>query len=105
MEGSERILYYDCFSGICGDMNLAALVDLGVPEEQLRSELGKLGLPGWRLRFTPDSKMGINGTRADVDLLPEPVGAGTAGSPRRGLASPAAPPPRTRIAPTATSRR
>jgi pyridinium-3,5-bisthiocarboxylic acid mononucleotide nickel chelatase len=94
MEGSERILYYDCFSGICGDMNLAALVDLGVPEELLRSELGKLGLPGWRLRFAPDSKMGINGTRADVDLLPEPVEAGRAGSPRRGLglAPPAAAP-------------
>jgi pyridinium-3,5-bisthiocarboxylic acid mononucleotide nickel chelatase len=83
MEGAERILYYDCFSGICGDMNLAALVDLGVPEDHLRAELGKLGLGGWRLRFSPDSKMGIHGTRADVDLLPEPVKAGG----RAGLSS------------------
>jgi pyridinium-3,5-bisthiocarboxylic acid mononucleotide nickel chelatase len=91
MAAIERVLYYDCFSGICGDMNLAALVDLGVPEDYLRSELGKLGLPGWRLRFAPDAKMGINGTRADVDLLPEPVeaagkgGPGPGAAPRRGL--------------------
>jgi len=90
MEGAERILYYDCFSGICGDMNLAALVDLGVPEDYLRAELAKLGLGGWRLKFTPDSKMGIHGTRADVELLPEPVKAGAAGMIGRGVAAPAA---------------
>ncbi len=72
----ERILYFDCFSGICGDMTIAALVDLGVPEEHLRAELGKLGLQGWRLRLKSDSKNGIGGTRADVDLLPTPVKAG-----------------------------
>lgn len=87
MGSAERILYYDCFSGICGDMNLAALVDLGVSEDYLRSELEKLGLDGWRLRFTPDSKMGIHGTRADVDLLLEPVAA----APRARLASKAGP--------------
>jgi pyridinium-3,5-bisthiocarboxylic acid mononucleotide nickel chelatase len=73
----ERILYFDCFSGICGDMTLAALVDLGVPEEHLRSELGKLGLGGWKLRFSPGSKHGICGTRADVDLLPTPLKGGS----------------------------
>jgi hypothetical protein len=72
----ERILYFDCFSGICGDMTIAALVDLGVPEEHLRAELGKLGLPGWRLRLKPDSKHGIGGIRADVDILPTPVAGG-----------------------------
>ena len=76
MVKTETILYFDCFSGICGDMTIAALVDLGVPEEHLRSELGKLGLGGWRLRFKRDSKHGIGGTRADVDLLPTPVAGG-----------------------------
>jgi len=77
----ERILYFDCFSGICGDMTLAALVDLGVPEDHLISELGKLGLPGWRLRFSKASKHGIGGTRADVDLLPVPLAGKSAKNP------------------------
>lgn len=65
---SERILYYDCSAGISGDMHLGALVDLGVPPEHLESELRKLGLPGWNLRFTRDARKGIGGTRADVLL-------------------------------------
>ena len=40
-----RILYYDCFSGISGDMNLGALVDLGVPGDYLLKELKKLSRP------------------------------------------------------------
>ena len=67
-----RILYYEPFSGISGDMHLAALVDLGVPLDYLRMELSKLGLPGWNLRLEPASKMGIHGTRADVDLTAKP---------------------------------
>ena len=37
-----RVLYYDCFCGISGDMNLGALLDLGVNENYLREELAKL---------------------------------------------------------------
>ena len=39
-----KILYYDCFAGISGDMNLAAMIDLGVSPEYLKAELAKLGL-------------------------------------------------------------
>ena len=37
-----KILYYDCFCGISGDMNLAALLDLGVPKAYLLEEIAKL---------------------------------------------------------------
>ena len=41
-----KVLYYDCFSGISGDMNLGAMIDLGIDLSYLRSELGKLNLQG-----------------------------------------------------------
>jgi uncharacterized protein (TIGR00299 family) protein len=40
-----NILYFDCYAGISGDMTVAALLDLGVPLEHLRTELAKLDLP------------------------------------------------------------
>jgi uncharacterized protein (TIGR00299 family) protein len=52
-------------------MNLAALVELGVPKDLLVTELGKLGLQGYSLHFTPDSRKGIQGTRVDVELAHE----------------------------------
>ena len=63
-----KVLYYDCFSGISGDMNLAALLDLGVPEDYLRAKLTELGISGYTLEITRSSKMGIHGTRVDVKL-------------------------------------
>ena len=69
----EKVLYFDCFAGICGDMTLAALVGLGVPEGRLRSELELLPLQGWSLRLKPDSRQGIQGIRADVELRPVPL--------------------------------
>ena len=48
---SKRILYYDCFAGISGDMNLGALVDVGVPASRLRAELLKLEIEGYELRL------------------------------------------------------
>ena len=40
-----RIAHFDCFSGISGDMTLAALFDAGVPVEPVRAGLASLGLP------------------------------------------------------------
>jgi len=44
-----KTLYFDCSSGISGDMCLSALLDLGVEEEYLVGELQKLRLDGWTL--------------------------------------------------------
>lgn len=63
-----RILYYDCFSGISGDMNLGVMLDLGVSQEYLQTELRKLNLNGWSLLVREEQRKGITGTRAIVQL-------------------------------------
>ena len=40
-----KILYCDCYSGISGDMFLAALIDAGLPTAHLLTELSKHPLP------------------------------------------------------------
>lgn len=61
-----KVLYYDCFSGISGDMNLGAMIDLGVDKSLLISELGKLNLKGWDLSVEKDQRHGITGTKVTV---------------------------------------
>ncbi|WP_333804226.1 nickel pincer cofactor biosynthesis protein LarC [Sulfurospirillum sp.] len=64
-----RVLYYDCFSGISGDMNLGALLDLGVDRHYLKQELSKLSLDTeFDLTIQPSCKMGISGTKVTVKL-------------------------------------
>ncbi len=61
-----KILYYDCFAGISGDMNLGALIDLGVDAAYLKSELEKLNIEGFHLDIKKDQRRGITGIKADV---------------------------------------
>ena len=64
-----KVLYYDCFCGISGDMNLAALLDLGVPKEYLIEEISKLKLNSeYEIKIEKAEKHGITGTRVDVIL-------------------------------------
>ena len=44
-----KVLYFDCFSGISGDMTLGAFLDLGLPLEELRRALGSLTIEGWEV--------------------------------------------------------
>jgi uncharacterized protein (TIGR00299 family) protein len=61
-----RILYYDCFAGISGDMNLGAMIDLGVDPDYLKTELQKLKIEGFHLEVQKDMRRGISGTKATV---------------------------------------
>jgi pyridinium-3,5-bisthiocarboxylic acid mononucleotide nickel chelatase len=61
-----KTLYYNCPAGISGDMNLAAMVDLGVDPARLVAELRKLDLDDWEISFTRDRRKGVSGTRCDV---------------------------------------
>jgi pyridinium-3,5-bisthiocarboxylic acid mononucleotide nickel chelatase len=68
-----RIAYLDCASGASGDMLLGALVDLGLPLEELRAELGRLPLEGYRLECRRVHRSGIHATK--VDVIAEPSGS------------------------------
>ena len=57
-----KIAYFDCFRGISGDMTLGALVDAGCSVDLLRSELGKLGVPGWTISAEKVWKNGLAAT-------------------------------------------
>jgi hypothetical protein len=73
-----KVLYYDCFAGIAGDMHLAALLDLGVDEAWLKAQLATLPLPGWRLEVGRGRRGGVAGTRVTVRVESD--------QPHRGLA-------------------
>ncbi len=64
----EKILYFDCFSGISGDMALGALLDLGLDPAKVRNELATLGVGGYELITARTQKFGIEGMDADVVL-------------------------------------
>jgi uncharacterized protein (TIGR00299 family) protein len=60
------LAYFDCFSGISGDMTLGALVDAGITIDVLRTELAKLNLPGYELTSEKTKRSGIGATRVHV---------------------------------------
>lgn len=66
-----KTLYFDCFSGISGDMVLGAFLDLGVEESYLNQELEKLHLDHYRIFGEKTKKMGISGTYCHVDAKEE----------------------------------
>ena len=62
-----RIAYFDCFSGVSGDMILGALIDAGLDLHQLNEELKKLKMGGYTLNTEKTTRQGISGTRFSVD--------------------------------------
>ena len=60
-----RIAYFDCFSGISGDMTIAAFLDAGLKLGTLSRELKKLKLKGYSLRKSVVRRSGIAGVKFD----------------------------------------
>jgi uncharacterized protein (TIGR00299 family) protein len=57
-----KLAYFDCFSGISGDMTLGALVDAGCSLELLRAGLQGLQIPGWTISSEKVWKNGMSAT-------------------------------------------
>jgi len=68
-----KIAYFDCFSGISGDMTVGALLDAGLEIETLEKELKKLGLSGYQLEVNKVVKKGISATKFKVKIKEEGV--------------------------------
>lgn len=66
-----RAAYFDCFSGISGDMVLAALVDVGWPVKELEKELNKLDLSNYHIEAERVAKQGIASTRIKIRIKEE----------------------------------
>jgi len=66
-----KVAYFDCFSGISGDMTLGALVDAGLDRSLLMESLNSLGLEGFNIEFKNESRGCIAGVRADVTVMDE----------------------------------
>src|SRR6202051_25371 len=62
-----KLAYFDCFSGISGDMTLGALVDAGCSADLLRAVLKSLQVPGWTLRSEKVWKNGMASTYVRVE--------------------------------------
>jgi len=61
-----KAAYFDCFSGISGDMTLGALVDAGCSLERLREDLKGLKVPGWQISAEKVWKNGMAATHVSV---------------------------------------
>jgi uncharacterized protein (TIGR00299 family) protein len=62
------LAYFDCFSGISGDMTLAAMIDAGLDTDFLTNQLSMLHLDGWSLKVDRSSRHGLSGVRCDVEV-------------------------------------
>ena len=62
-----KTAYFDCFSGISGDMVLGALVDAGCNLAQIEAELRRLPISGWKISAEKVRRGGLAATRVLVE--------------------------------------
>jgi len=65
---NKRIIYFDCFSGISGDMILGALVSIGVDLKKIQKGLRTLNIKGCKLNSRQVKRNGFIGTKVNVVL-------------------------------------
>ncbi|MFT4577608.1 MAG: hypothetical protein ACI9UO_000421 [Nitrospinales bacterium] len=63
-----RTAYFDCYSGISGDMILGALVDLGVNINDIRKALKNIDLKGYKLQAKKIQRNGLASTQITVAI-------------------------------------
>ena len=68
-----KTAYFDCLSGISGDMTLGALVDAGADLRELNTAIESLGLPNCRLVASEVKKCGFRATQVTVEYQEEHV--------------------------------
>ncbi len=61
-----KTIYFDCYSGVSGDMILGALTDLGLDREAWLSNLSGLNLSGWEIEFSRVSRQHLDSQRVEV---------------------------------------
>ncbi|MFO0794393.1 MAG: nickel pincer cofactor biosynthesis protein LarC [Candidatus Brocadiaceae bacterium] len=63
-----KIAYFDCFSGVSGDMTLGACVDAGMDITFLKEQLSQLHLHGYEISAEIVKRAGISGTKVHVNI-------------------------------------
>jgi hypothetical protein len=71
-----KIAYFDCPTGVSGNMILASLIDAGLSPSYLKKELKKLHLKGYSLKVTNVRKSGFRAKHIDV-IIPDKNGGKT----------------------------
>jgi len=66
-----RVAYFDCFSGISGNMVLGALIDLGLAPEEILASVEKIGIEGYRVEVSQVRRGAIGATHVEVRVVPE----------------------------------
>lgn len=61
-----KIAYFDCSAGVSGDMIMSAFIDAGLSEKYLVSELKKLSVGKFTLKFTDIKKNGLHAKFANI---------------------------------------
>src|SRR6516165_11064781 len=67
-----KTLYFNCFSGISGDMTIGALLDCGLGFDYLKTELRKLSVEGYELRMSRVTRSNLSAIKFDVLIHGEP---------------------------------